>query len=118
VAVTLPPQHRQLHLDLLYLDQRHLQPGFRGGEFRQPGITLRQLAPQRRNFFLKRLDVRHVLSLPGSAPMYKDSLDLFVKVHDQTTTSGRTVQAVLRQSIDSRSIENCAIVRDTTPSFA
>ena len=50
--------------------------------------------------------------------MYKSFLDLFVKVRDQTTTSGLTVQAVLRQSIDSKSIENCAIVKETTLSFA
>ena len=36
----------------------------------------------------------------------------------QTTTSGLAVQAVARQSIDSNSIDNCAIVSDTTPSLA
>jgi hypothetical protein len=33
----------------------------------------------------------------------------------QTTTSGLAVQAVARQSIDSNSIDNCAIVSVTTP---
>ena len=36
----------------------------------------------------------------------------------QTTTSGLAVHAVARQSIDSRSMDNCAMVSDTTPSLA
>jgi transposase len=36
----------------------------------------------------------------------------------QTTTSGLAVQAVARQSIDSNSIDNCAIVSVTMPSSA
>jgi hypothetical protein len=66
-----------LHFDLLDLEQRHLQPGFRGREFRQPGIAFRQLAPQCRDFFLKCLDNGHEPSLSVPASMYKDSLGVF-----------------------------------------
>ena len=74
VAVALPAQHRQLHLDLFNLKQRRLQSSFRLCQFGQPSVTLRQLAPKHRNFRLQRRDIRHVTSLSDRRRPYNRDL--------------------------------------------
>jgi hypothetical protein len=106
LTVFLTPQGRQLGAQMLDLDRRRAKLRARRS----------QLVPQGGDLVLGRaMGQVHTVSLPDSHSPYKRDHPVLVPPSAQTATSGRAVQAGMRQSIPSNSIDTWAAVRVMVP---
>ncbi len=102
----LAPQSGQLRPEVLDFDRHRSKLGARGGQF----VT------QSGDLILGRTVCQvYMAILPESGPVYKHDHTRERNALRLAATSGRAVQARMRQSIPSSSIEICAAVIVTVP---
>ena len=125
LPVTLAPEHRELHLDPFDLEQRRGQPGLEQSGLGAFGLAgdddgVASANSRRRASIccsgetVSVMPVTYPIRATCTSPDQHHGTDR----PGQTTRSGVAVHAVARQSINSSSMDICAMVNDTTPSLA